>query len=188
MVQDCTLLIYVVDHQVTDILVLYFDHVIETFYRGDRSIKDITPVLPGRREENAQPFALPLHGYDRELQHVLTGGEDLRPVDQHLCLCRNTHTEDRGCKDNDICFDDLVMDTIHAVPLHALVEFLAGITTFAGIDVCLGQGDLFNKNIRILCHGCKHPVKQRLRIPVPPRAAGKREDLDWHDRDLCYAS
>ena len=76
------------------------------------------------------------------------------------------------------------MDGIHAITLHALVEFLAGVAAFAGVDVCLGQCNFLHNNIRFLCHFGEHPVEQGFRVPVPSRAAGKCEDLDWHSSFL----
>ena len=70
-------------------------------------------------------------------------------------------------------FDNLVMPDIHPIALDALVEFFARVAPPAGIDIGLGQRDLLDSDVLFSCHGCKHPIEQRLRIAKPARAAGQ---------------
>jgi hypothetical protein len=51
------------------------------------------------------------------------------------------------------------MDNIHPIPLDAFVEFLAGVTPFAGVDVGFGQRNFSDHNVRFYCHGRQHPIK-----------------------------
>jgi len=69
---------------------------------------------------------------------------------------------------------------VHPVALDALVEFLARVAPPAGIDICLDERDLLDRDVRLGGHGGKRPVKQGLRIAVPARASGKREDFYGH--------
>eukprot|EP00825_Cyclidium_porcatum_P008112 TRINITY_DN14050_c0_g1_i2.p1 TRINITY_DN14050_c0_g1~~TRINITY_DN14050_c0_g1_i2.p1 ORF type:complete len:207 (+),score=14.03 TRINITY_DN14050_c0_g1_i2:107-727(+) len=137
-------------------------------------------ALPCRGKEDPEAFSLPLGRYDRQFEDILPGPEDLHAVDEGLGQGGDPHTEDRGGEQDDVSLDDLVVIDVHPVPLDALVQLLAGITAPADIDICLGEGNLLDFNIRIFAQGCEHPVQQRLRVPVPAGAAGKCEDLDCH--------
>jgi hypothetical protein len=50
---------------------------------------------------------------------------------------------------------------IHAITLHAFIQFLARIAPFAGIDIGIRQGNFFNDYILVSAHPAQYPVQQR---------------------------
>jgi hypothetical protein len=53
------------------------------------------------------------------------------------------------------------MVDIHAITLHAFIQFLARIAPFTGIDIGIRQRNFFNDYILVSAHPVQYPVQQR---------------------------
>ena len=53
------------------------------------------------------------------------------------------------------------MVDIHAITLHAFIQFLARIAPFTGIDIGIRQRNFLNDYILVSAHPVQYPVQQR---------------------------